>query len=143
MPRPSCGSSTGPGGPSVAEALAARRREQAGLLELARAYVERLRGRVPVRAAAVVGSVARGDFNLWSDVDVVVVAEGLPERIPDRSATLVADAPPRVQPVGFLPEEFRVAWRKGNPLAREAADGVVLVGKEYLEALVAADRPSS
>ena len=142
MPRPSCGSSTGPGGPSVAEVLAARRREREGLLDLARAYVERLQGRVPVRAAVVVGSVARGDFNLWSDVDVVVVADRLPERAPDRSAVLVADAPPRVQPVGFLPGEFRAAWRKGNPLAREAADGMLLVGKEYLKALLAADHPS-
>jgi predicted nucleotidyltransferase len=86
-----------------------------------------------VLAAAVVGSVARGDFNVWSDVDVVVVAEGLPERAPDRGLLLVTDAPGRVQPVGFTPEELAMALRRGNPLAREAVtSGVVLSGGELL-----------
>jgi len=80
----------------------------------------------------VVGSVARGDFNVWSDVDVVVVSEGLPARAPDRAAVLAADAPPGVQPVGFTPDEFRRAWERRNPLARSVAgEGVVLLGEAF------------
>jgi hypothetical protein len=117
----------------VAEALSERRQERELLVALARAYIEALSRRLPVSAAAVVGSVARGDFNVWSDVDVVVVAPGLPERIPDRTALLSSDAPGGVQPVGFLPEEFERAWRKGNPLAREATSaGIVLQGEDFL-----------
>jgi predicted nucleotidyltransferase len=87
---------------------------------------------VTVIAAAVVGSVARGDFNVWSEVDVVVVAEELPERMPDGAALLTADAPGRVQPVDFRPDEFDAARRKGNRLAREASEaGVVMAGGDF------------
>jgi predicted nucleotidyltransferase len=117
----------------MSEALAQRRRERDRLIELARSYVERLARRRPLVAAVVVGSVARGDFNVWSDVDVVVVAEGLPERAPERGDALGEDAPGGVQPVGFTPDEFVQALGRGNPLAREAVTrGIVLLGGEFL-----------
>ena len=117
---------------STADVLARRGREREELLALARGYVERLSLRLPVVAAAVVGSVARGDFNVWSDIDVVVVAAELPERTPDRAALLGADAPMRVQPVGFRPEEFDAALRKRNRLAQEAAEaGFPLAGADF------------
>ncbi len=124
--------------------MAERERQRERLIGLARSYVQRLAERLPVVAAAVVGSVARGDFNLWSDVDVVVVAEGLPERAPDRLAVLVADAPAGVQPVGFTPEEFRRAWDRNNPLARSvASEGVVLTGEGFFAEVAGAPvRPS-
>lgn len=116
----------------MAEALADRRRERERALGLARSYVEQLSLRLPLVAAAVVGSVARGDFNVWSDIDIVVVAETLPLRAPDRGAVLVTDAPAGVQPVGFTPEEFERAWTKGNTLVREAAEhGVALTGEAF------------
>jgi hypothetical protein len=117
----------------VADVLAERRREREGLIELARTYVEQLSTRLAVEAAAVVGSVARGDFNVWSDVDVVVLVDDLPARAPDRSGLLLADAPARVQPVGFTRRELTDALRRGNPLAREAVgNGVVLTGGDVL-----------
>jgi hypothetical protein len=116
----------------VARALEARRLERDRLLRLARDYVDRLSDRIPVVAAAVVGSVARGDFNVWSDVDVVVIAEDLPERMPDRGALLMAEMPGGVQPVGFKPDEFEGAWMKRNALAREATEGgVALRGEDF------------
>jgi len=121
----------------LAEALAERRRERERLLAQARGYADRMAERIPVVAAAVVGSVARGDFNVWSDVDVVVVATHLPFRAPDRASLLLADAPAGVQAVGFLPEEFEAAWRKGNPLVRETAtDGVILTGEDFFRRVV-------
>lgn len=116
----------------MADLLASRRKERAQLQSLAADYVERLSRRIPMVAAAVVGSVARGDFNLWSDVDVVVVAAELPERAPDRALILAEDAPPGVQPVGFTPAEFARALARANPLAREAIEsGIVLQGEEF------------
>jgi uncharacterized protein len=133
MPRQFSHSSTRHGSASMAKALEERRRERERLLGLARDYVSRLRHTMPLVAAVVVGSVARGDFNVWSDVDVVVVADELPPRIPDRAAMLVADAPPGLQPVGYTPAEFDAAWDKRNPLVREAtAHGVILFGEEFL-----------
>lgn len=114
------------------------------MVALGRQYVERLSARLPVVAAAVVGSVARGDFNLWSDVDVVVVAEGLPGRTPERGALLASDAPPGVQAVGFSPLEFEEASLKRNALCLEAIHrGIVLTGNDFfggLRARKASDR---
>ena len=117
----------------MSDALVERGLERERLLGLARAYIDRLAQRMQLTAAAVVGSVARGDFNVWSDVDVVVVAEGLPERAPERGAVLARDVPGGVQPVGFTPAEFERALHAGNPLAREAVTvGVVLLGADFL-----------
>lgn len=116
----------------MADPLAARRSEQAQLIEVAREYVRRASARIPVIAAAVVGSVARGDFNVWSDIDVVLVAEELPERAPDRQGLLLEPSTPGIQPVGFTRAEFQAALRKGNRLAREAVGvGVPLVGERF------------
>ncbi|MGH8908620.1 MAG: nucleotidyltransferase family protein [Egibacteraceae bacterium] len=46
--------------------------------------------RRPARAVVIFGSVARGDFNDTSDIDVLVVAERLPARATDRLAALGA-----------------------------------------------------
>lgn len=136
MLTPCSDSSIVPGIRSVADAIAERRRERERLLGLARSYVDRLGERIDIEAAVIVGSVARGDFNVWSDVDVLIVAEGLPARAPDRAATLLADAPPGVQPIGWSRAELIAAWEKGNPLAREAATGgVVVVGGELVKRL--------
>ena len=111
----------------MADVLAARRAERERLVGLAREYVRRLSRVLPISAAFVVGSVARGDFNVWSDVDVLVVAEGLPERAPERMALLLAPAPAGVQPVGFTPVVLEEARRRRNPLVLEAdARGVPL-----------------
>lgn len=116
----------------MVDPLAGRRAERTRLLGLAREYVERAGRRMPLVAAAVVGSVARGDFNVWSDVDVVLVAEGLAEHAVERQGSLLEGAPPGVQPVGFTPPEFRAALAKGNPLAVEAVErGVPLVGERF------------
>jgi hypothetical protein len=131
-------SSTKHGGGSLADPVTTRRRERERLLALARAYAELLAQRLPLVAVAVVGSVARGDFNVWSDVDVLVVAEHLPNRAPERMGLLLEDASPGIQPVGFTPAELASALRARNPLALEALDaGVTLIGEDVLERLAA------
>lgn len=100
-------------------AVAERYAEQERLVGLAREHVQRLSERLSIRQAAVVGSVARGDFNVWSDVDVVVVADALPERPPDRALVLMEGRPPRVEPIGFTPGELEDARRRRNPLVVE------------------------
>lgn len=120
----------------MADVVAERRAEQRRLIELARAYVERLSSSLPVLAAAVVGSVARGDFNVWSDIDVVVVCDDLPERIPDRMAVLMPEDTRGVQPVGFTRDEFRKASSKRNPLATSVTgEGVILLGADVFRDL--------
>ncbi len=109
-----------------------RREARARMRALASEYVERFSARHPVRAAALVGSVARGDFNVWSDIDVVVVVDALPDRLPDRALALAMDAPPGVQAIGFTPPEFERAYSRGDPLAREAVElGQALRGEVF------------
>lgn len=100
-------------------AVQERYAEQERLIGLAREHVARLARRLTIERAAVVGSVARGDFNVWSDVDLVIVADGLPERLPERLELLMDGRPPRVEPIGLTPAELEEARRRGNPLAVE------------------------
>ena len=61
-------------------------------------------------------------------MDVVVVADDLPARIPERTALLGVNGTPRVQPVGFTPAEFDRARARRNPLVLEALErGIVLI----------------
>ncbi len=100
-------------------ALAERYAEQERLVGLAREHVAHLAAQLRIHRAAVVGSVARGDFNVWSDVDVVVVADELPDRLPDRLELLMEGRPPRLEVIGFTPAELEEARRRGNRLVLE------------------------
>lgn len=115
--------------------VAARLKEQDRLIDVARDYVDRISARFSVVAAVVAGSVARGDFNLWSDIDVVLVIDDLPDRTPDRAGMLLEDAAGGVQPIGFTPGEFSAAVVKKNPIVVEALKaGVILKGQKFLTA---------
>jgi predicted nucleotidyltransferase len=82
-----------------------------------------------VTAVVVAGSVARGDFNVWSDVDVVVVAEGLPKRAVDRATLLLSEVSGGVQPIGYTPSELAEAQRRGDRLVYSAfSEGIVVLG---------------
>lgn len=112
----------------VERAVERRRTEQRELVTRARRFADRLPADLDVRAVVVFGSVARGDFNLWSDVDVLVVAGALPERLLDRLAVLGAP-PPRVQPLAWRPDEWVRRRGRGDPIALEAVQrGVWLAG---------------
>lgn len=97
-------------------AIERRRAEKERLIGLGREFVKRAREQFGKVTAWVYGSVARGDFNLWSDVDVLVIVEGeLPGRPQDRFGLLLELAPPEVEPKGFTVEEFGRALQKGDP----------------------------
>lgn len=123
------------GAPCVADPLSARRQAREEMIRAARESVRRLSERIDLVAAAVVGSVARGDFNVWSDIDVVIVANGLPTRSLDRHSLLLDPAAPGVQALGFTRDEFDRALERVNRLTVEAVEaGVPLVGAEFFEA---------
>lgn len=110
------------------DVIAERRRAREALLDGARSFVAALGGTLALRAAVVFGSAARGVFNRWSDVDVLLVAEGLPSDLRGR-LELCEPRPPLVQPVLWTAEEWRRRLARGDPMALEARDaGVWLVG---------------
>lgn len=107
--------------------LLRRHRERLARIARARAFAADLDPALQVRAVVVFGSVARGDFNLWSDIDVVVVAERLPDRLLERLDAVGAE--PGVQPIVWTPAEWAAQHRRGNPIVVESiSSGVWLVG---------------
>jgi HEPN domain-containing protein len=116
------------GGVNPHDIITVRGAERERLLQCARAFAARLDAALRVRAVVVFGSVARGDFNQWSDVDVLVVAEDVPTRAPDRFAAL-GESPDPVAAVAWTPGEWRAARQRSNPIAVEAlTHGVWLLG---------------
>lgn len=84
---------------------------QAALWALARVYTEALRRSLGERlvAVALFGSVARGEAGPSSDVDLLVIAEGLPARRMERYAWL-EEADRAVEPM------IRTLWQRGIPV---------------------------
>lgn len=108
--------------------LTRRRREREQYLSRAREFADRIDASVDVRAVCVFGSVARGDFNLWSDVDVLVIAAQLPDH-PVARLEALGTAEPRVQPVVWTPAEWHRHLDRRDPIAVECATrGVWLFG---------------
>ena len=74
------------------------------------------------------GSYARGDFNLWSDVDIVLIADfsGNPiERLK------LVDEPSGFQVITLREEEFLRLLQRRNPIAVEAAQSGVMLRDDY------------
>jgi predicted nucleotidyltransferase len=108
--------------------LARRRTERTALIGLARRYAEDLPAD-GLRAVVVFGSVARGDHNRWSDVDVLVVVERA-DAAAHRRTDAWPPAPGRVQVIVWTVEEWVTQHARDNPIAVEALErGVWLVGR--------------
>lgn len=98
----------------LAKALTERQRAREALLEEARAYAERVREALGEAEVYLFGSVARGDFNLESDLDLLVVSPALPQDPLERARLLFALRQGREEPRGLLPEEFARLRAKGG-----------------------------
>ena len=96
-----------------------RIKKQKEYIELAKKYVQQLAKTLSVKKAYVIGSVARGDFNDASDIDVLIIAENLPVNPLKRLHLLYETVPPLIEPKAFTPEEFKMLLEKKNPLAVE------------------------
>ncbi|HVL98403.1 MAG TPA: nucleotidyltransferase domain-containing protein [Egibacteraceae bacterium] len=115
--------------PTPAEVIARRRAEQQALVARAARFVVALDETLVVRGAAVFGSVARGDFNDRSDIDVLVVAERLPEDPAERQLVVGSPAPGGVEAVVWKPEEWRDRRARRDPVAVDVeAHGIWLSG---------------
>jgi len=114
----------------LARVVEERRRERQRVIDALRSCVSRLRESLGSFTMILFGSFARGDFNAWSDVDVLVVLERAPEN-PLKRLELVEplyEAIPWVEPIVLSVEELAKFVEKDNPVAVEALSrGVVIV----------------
>jgi len=114
-------------------ALARRRTEREHAIDMASAYLSRLDGLLEGFVAGVLhGSYARGDFHWGSDIDVLVIAEGLPAHPLRRLDLLYACVEGRIEPKGYSKEEFIGLMHARNPIAIDALkNGVVLLDRGF------------
>ncbi len=91
-------------------------RSQEEALRRARRFIERVRGELKLVEAYLVGSRARGDYMEDSDVDLVLIAEGVDHLNQKERVMLLADyAEPGVEYRVYTPREWREAkttWLK-------------------------------
>jgi hypothetical protein len=82
----------------------------------------------PARKAIVFGSVARGEADEWSDLDLVIIAETsrpFLERFKDFAG--LYDVWPRLDLLIYTPGEFAAMIADGNPfIERVLQEGVVV-----------------
>ena len=106
-----------------------RRAEQRARIEAVADWAETFAAGRQVTAVVVFGSTVRGDFNKWSDTDVLVVAENLPDEWRSRTELVMTGAPPGLQALGWTPAELAERRHRGDPIARECDSvGVVVHG---------------
>lgn len=88
------------------EVLELRRKQQLERIEVARRFVKKLRADIGPLTAWVYGSVAKGTFKSWSDVDVFIVAENLPEHPLQRLDLLYQHTTEGIEPKAWTKSEF-------------------------------------
>lgn len=104
-----------------------RNKEKEDLLEKAEKYLEKLRERLGPLSGIVFGSVSRGDFNEASDIDILVIAEGLPTHPLRRLDILLGPCVPGIDPKGYTPSEFERMRQKESPFIQLVLrEGIVL-----------------
>lgn len=99
--------------PGFRALLEERAREREALISTARAYAFRARKALPEARVFVYGSVMRGDFNLASDIDLLVISDGLPESPLERSELLYSFVVDREEPKGLSPGEYERLKARG------------------------------
>ncbi|MCS7145660.1 MAG: nucleotidyltransferase domain-containing protein [Nitrososphaerota archaeon] len=111
------------------EVVEERRRMRRAALESAAKAVERIEEVLGPVSAVVIGSYARGDFNRWSDVDLLVVSPNFyPNPLKRFEQVLEAmKASPNVEIIPLTPAEFQRQLRLKTPIAEEATKKGIVV----------------
>ena len=121
------------------EIIDRRRKERRKRIELAREFVESLEELRPL-TAVVIGSTARGDFNEWSDIDVVIISDGFPENPLRRFDLVERSLKPGIEPIPLRMSDFLRLLRRKAPVIEDIARGVFLLDdlgvREILERIL-------
>lgn len=80
-----------------------------------------------IKAAIVYGSMARGAFNLGSDIDLVIISDQLPAHPLERMKLLYSHVEGGLEPKGYTAFEIQKMLNKNNAMLEDAfAHGVFL-----------------
>ncbi|WP_338602586.1 nucleotidyltransferase domain-containing protein [Sulfolobus tengchongensis] len=96
--------------------LEERKKKREEVINRVREFAEELKRRFGKVSVVLYGSYARGDFNLWSDIDVIVISEGFEGiRFLDRYDLLGIREGFEIKP--YTPREFmkikdKIGWKE-------------------------------
>lgn len=92
--------------------------------------IEKILGPV---SAVVIGSYARGDFNQWSDVDLLVISPKFTQNPLSRFEQLieVLNKYPSLEIIPLTPREFERQRKLKTPMAEEATLKGVVIRDEF------------
>ncbi len=77
--------------------------------------------------AILYGSVARGDFNVWSDIDLIIISDSLPKDLLKRQEMLYLFCIPKIEPKGYRKDEFMKMIKLKHPFIKVLArEGIFL-----------------
>lgn len=108
---------------SVEEIIQRRRARREQVINSAKKWASKLKGPI---TAILVGSYARGDFNVWSDVDIVIVSPLFEKQTPLERLSRV-DSPPGYEVIPWTPRELKDMISNQNPIAVEIIKhGIIL-----------------
>ena len=108
------------------EIVERRIEERKRRIEEALDFVRSLKEPRPL-TAVVIGSTARGDFNEWSDIDVVIISDKFPENSLRRFDMLERQLKPGIEPIPLRLADLRRLIRKRAPILDDIARGIFLI----------------
>lgn len=80
------------------------------------------------------GSMARGDYNVWSDIDFLVISDKLPENPLKRLEFLYSLTETPIEVKGYTRNEFLKMIEKRNPIALDSlVEGKIIVDDGFWE----------
>jgi predicted nucleotidyltransferase len=99
-------------------------------------YCRKIAGMLRPRSIVLFGSMARGNYGVGSDVDILVISDNFPSNFLER-LRLLFDANPTfapIQAVGYTPAEFLKMIQRRHPTALYAvAEGKPLLDDGFFE----------
>lgn len=86
-------------------------------------------------AIILYGSLARGDYKKGSDVDIIIIAENLPQEFTERIEFLLRfSTGGPIEPRGYTPQEFLKMIEEAHGTVLDAvAYGIVLYDRDFIE----------
>lgn len=85
---------------------------------------------LPFKVTAIlIGSYARGDFNLWSDVDILLISDDFKGNPVERLKLL--NIPAGFQVIPLTLKEFKILVKKEGCLAIEALTSGIMLREDF------------
>ncbi len=103
-------------GERLLPAIEERKRMMANAVRLAEETAMKIVERYPESTIILIGSYGRGDFNIWSDIDILIIVDKNLPKNPLKRIDLIQDIiNPNVEPHIITLEEYKRLLDKKNP----------------------------